>query len=589
MNLTIEQAIRKAVTAHKEGDLEEAERLYRAILQSRPTHADANHNLGVLTIAVAQYDAALPLFKKALETNPKIEQFWLSYIDALIKANQIKTATKVLKKAKKQGISAKTLNTLIAQLADITKKQSVSNHASPPQKKLNTLLEYYQTERYDEAEKLAVTITQKFPKHPFGWKVLGAVLKQIGRLNESLVVSQKSVELKPQDAETHNNLGVVLQELTKFEEAEVSYRQAIALKPDYSDAHNNLGVTLQKLARLDEAEASYRQAIALNPFSTKSHLNLGNTLLELSRLDEAEASYRETISLNPEFPEVHNNLGIMLLELHRLDEAEISFRRVIELNRDYTDIHNKLLKCLFLQDKKDDFYVELDYLINQGEFNSVIGSLVNRSALKYGVEKPNLFCNDPLSHVFHTNLNYCHNFQEIFIEKIRSLLNQKTISEKGQLLLINGYQTSGNLFEMDEFLTNDIQNVIRLEIDNYRMKFKNSQEGLIKNWPKSYKLYGWVISMKNGGLLKPHIHDLGWLSGSIYINIPPKNSTDGGSLVVSLGEESDVRSTGENPKEVIDVVTGDLVLFPASLTHSTIPFKSEEERIVLAFDVIPND
>ncbi|MDC0553543.1 2OG-Fe(II) oxygenase family protein [Candidatus Pseudothioglobus singularis] len=36
----------------------------------------------------------------------------------------------------------------------------------------------------------------------------------------------------------------------------------------------------------------------------------------------------------------------------------------------------------------------------------------------------------------------------------------------------------------------------------------------------------------------------------------------------------------------MNVVTGNLVLFPASLTHFTIPFESEEDRIVLAFDVI---
>ena len=41
------------------------------------------------------------------------------------------------------------------------------------------------------------------------------------------------------------------------------------------------------------------------------------------------------------------------------------------------------------------------------------------------------------------------------------------------------------------------------------------------------------------------------------------------------------------PKKIIDVVTGSMVLFPASLTHYTIPFESEEERIVLAFDVVP--
>ena len=85
MELTIEQALQQGVAAHKEGKLQEAERLYRAILQSQPLHPDANHNLGVIAVSVNKPDVALPLFKTALEANPTIEQFWLSYIDALIK------------------------------------------------------------------------------------------------------------------------------------------------------------------------------------------------------------------------------------------------------------------------------------------------------------------------------------------------------------------------------------------------------------------------------------------------------------------------------------------------------------------------
>jgi tetratricopeptide (TPR) repeat protein len=84
MELTIEQALQQGVAAHNAGKLEEAERLYRAILQSQPAHPDANHNLGLIAVSVNKADAALPLFKTALEANPKIEQFWLSYIDALI-------------------------------------------------------------------------------------------------------------------------------------------------------------------------------------------------------------------------------------------------------------------------------------------------------------------------------------------------------------------------------------------------------------------------------------------------------------------------------------------------------------------------
>ncbi len=133
--------------------------------------------------------------------------------------------------------------------------------------------------------------------------------------------------------------------------------------------------------------------------------------------------------------------------------------------------------------------------------------------------------------------------------------------------------------------TNEIQNIIRTEVEKYRERFKKSEEGLIKKMPTEYSLYGWLISMKSGGNLRPHIHTDGWLSGSIYINVPKKSKVDCGNLVVSLGEENDAVDTRINEKKTINVVTGSMVLFPASLMHYTIPFESEEKRIVLAFDV----
>ena len=109
MELSIDQALQQGIAAHKEGKLQEAERLYRAILQSQPQHADANHNLGVLAVSVNKTEAALPLFKTALEANPKIEQFWLSYIDALIKEKQFANAKQVLEQTPSQGSKAKDL------------------------------------------------------------------------------------------------------------------------------------------------------------------------------------------------------------------------------------------------------------------------------------------------------------------------------------------------------------------------------------------------------------------------------------------------------------------------------------------------
>ena len=244
------------------------------------------------------------------------------------------------------------------------------------------------------------------------------------------------------------------------------------------------------------------------------------------------------------------------------------------------------MQCLYLLNKKSVFFDELDYLINQDIANAVIGSLTYRSALKYGLERPNLFCREPLKYVLHNDLAAQYDFEEIFVEKAKSLLNESRISNRKQSLLVNGYQTSGNLFDIQSDATYKIQEAIRLEIEKYQKSFKDSKEGLIKKWPTEYSLYGWLISMKNGGELSAHIHDTGWITGSIYINVPPKSKKDSGNLVVTTHDTKDGRV---NSKDInsIDVVTGSLCLFPSSLLHYTIPFESEEERIVLAFDVLP--
>ena len=182
------------------------------------------------------------------------------------------------------------------------------NSLEPSQQQLNGLLEHYQAGRYVDAEKLSISITQEFPEHPFAWKVLAVVLNLNGKLRESLVASQKCVQLEPQDGAAHNNLGNTLKVLRRLNEAEASYRKAITLKPDYAEAYSNLGSTLQELGKLNEAEASYRKAITLKPDFAEAHRNLGSTLQELGRLEEAMNSYTKAIELNPHSPWLIQNL-----------------------------------------------------------------------------------------------------------------------------------------------------------------------------------------------------------------------------------------------------------------------------------------
>ena len=45
MELTLDQALQKGVEAHRAGQVQDADRIYTAILTAQPKHPDANHNM----------------------------------------------------------------------------------------------------------------------------------------------------------------------------------------------------------------------------------------------------------------------------------------------------------------------------------------------------------------------------------------------------------------------------------------------------------------------------------------------------------------------------------------------------------------
>jgi predicted TPR repeat methyltransferase len=254
---------------------------------------------------------------------------------------------------------------------------------SPSQQQLNSLLEHYQAGRLDDTEKLAVSITKEFPEQPFPWKVLGAALKQMGKINESLVALQKSVELGPLDAEAHNNLGVLLKELGRLEEAEASLRQTIELKPDFAKAYNNLGNTLKELGRPEEAEISLRKVIELKPDLAEAYNNLANLLQKLGRLEEAEISLRKAIELKPNYAEGYNNLGIILKKQGRLKEAEASLKKTIELKPDYAEAYKNLggllIKLNKLEEAKTFFKKAVEFKPDYGEAKHLLAALTEHT------------------------------------------------------------------------------------------------------------------------------------------------------------------------------------------------------------------
>lgn len=204
----------------------------------------------------------------------------------------------------------------------------------------------HQHERHIEAEPLARRLTEEFPEHGFAWKILGSVLHQLGRLEESLMLQKKIVGLRPNDHEAHFNLASEFHQQGHLDEAVRSYLQALGLQPNNATAYSNLGHIFKLSGLATEAEIYCRQAIALDPNMANAHNNLGNALNGQGKFLEAEASYRQALALAPNRAETYNNLAIALQDQGRWQDAKKCFTRALQLKPDWAAAYSNMLYCL---------------------------------------------------------------------------------------------------------------------------------------------------------------------------------------------------------------------------------------------------
>ena len=346
MDLTIDQVLQKAVEAHKAGRIQEADRLYTAILKSRPRHPDANHNLGVLAVSIGKAHDALPFFRTALEANPSIAQFWISYIDTLIKLDHSADAKTVFDQAKSKGVKGEAFDSLEKRLAKYpknkraikglkslpTKKFVKSSYVQdPPQDQLQSLINLYNQGQLKHAFQQSKLLLTTFPKSAILFNIQGVLLKDLGQLDLSIKAYRKALAIKPDYVEAHSNMGVTLQVQGKWKEAIKALLKALAINPDYADAHYNIGNAFKDQGQLEEAREAYKKVLAINPVYAEAHNNTGNVLKDQGKLKEAIVSFEKALSLKHDYAEPYFNIGDALNENGKLEEAVEAYTRALSI------------------------------------------------------------------------------------------------------------------------------------------------------------------------------------------------------------------------------------------------------------------
>ena len=216
----IQSTLQQALQLHQSGRLAEAEPIYRSILAQNPNQPDAVHLLGVLFWQTSRVREALPLLRQARLLQPDSADVRGNLLNFLVQA--------------------------------------------------------------------------------------GEQFRRQGKAADALAAFKEAAELDPSRPEIHTLLGVAYAALGEKQNATRCFEKSISLKPDYADAHNNLGLCLEGAAAIEQ----FQTAIRLRPNFAGAYNNLANALKDADQLDPAIDAFRKAIDLKPDYAQAMVGLAV---------------------------------------------------------------------------------------------------------------------------------------------------------------------------------------------------------------------------------------------------------------------------------------
>jgi len=214
------------------------------------------------------------------------------------------------------------------------------NNTNPALDEMNVLLALLNQKKLPEALALALSMVKQYPKHGFGWKVLGAIYQNQGEMDLALQALKNAVLFLADDYEAQYNLGNCFYDQQQLDAAIDCYQKAIQLNPGFAQAHYNLGNAFKKQELLEQAELSYKNALRFDANNIWIFDNLAHVLYELGRFTEAKDYYQKALAIQPDFVAAHIGLAAVAKALGQLQDAEDGFNKAIAIGAEFEAYSN---------------------------------------------------------------------------------------------------------------------------------------------------------------------------------------------------------------------------------------------------------
>ncbi len=498
-----------------------------------------------------------------------------------------------------------------------------SSLAQPKPQDMQQLIGLLNSGQLPQAESLAKSLVGKHANAFILHHILSLALDGQQKFAEAVLSYKNALKLQPNTPDLWFNLGIAQTHTQQLDDAAGSYQKAIQLKPDFFEAYGNLGTVLQAQGKLIAAIESYKKGLKINPQDARAYFNLGTALRDNGALADAINSYQKAIALFPNYTDAHNNLGETWRDSGDMQAAVSSYQAALSLNpnhaqanynmaeflvlaKQYTqaipyfeasqleDWKEKCLYCLYKAEDFDAFKTRRDALIaampRSQHCSPFLATLSTHYSINFATPDPYQFCANGLDFVYRQSIPELTD--GTLLAELLHDIHTADIAERKQGRLTNGQQSAGNLFKRSERSFQTLAGLIKQQFLAYKQKFASADCALIQAFPDELEFTSsWYVKMQQGGHLNAHIHEIGWISGAVYLAMPQSKGLEGAFEYGTHGDDYPIRPphTGAQfPTAQIMPNVGDIVLFPSSLFHRTIPFSSADSRICIAFDLKPS-
>ena len=301
-----------------EKDYQQAEEVFRRLLQQVPDSADAHYYLGIIASEKSAKLEALGHLEQAITLNPSFERAYSKLVELL----------------EESGESQRAIDSI-----EIFLKEVNPHHR---EFRLRLIRLYVAQKGLDQAFGHLDYLLEQNPSDLHAQVRKAQIYGEQGNFAAAIEELNAVLVGRPNELRVRDFLGLLYEEMKDYERAIQTYQANVEIDPTFFDSILHLGFVSYRLKRNDEAVSYLDQAVKLSPKRPEPYLLLGLTYFQMKDYQQAKSSLEEGIHQDPSNAELHFNLGTAFDKLDRFDEVVREMEQALELNPEHADALNYL-------------------------------------------------------------------------------------------------------------------------------------------------------------------------------------------------------------------------------------------------------